>query len=65
MWRFRCRMIHAFSPAGFSLTHHHSENHLKIVENGDPILNAEDFYSALVVAQGNCLERTDETWGFR
>ena len=50
MWRFRCRMIHAFSPAGFSLTHHHSENHLKIVENGNPILNAEDFYSALVVA---------------
>jgi hypothetical protein len=50
MWRFRCRMIHAFSPAGFSFTHHHSENHFRYTENGNPILNAEDFYAALVTA---------------
>ena len=44
-------MIHAFSPAGFSLTHHHSEVHLKLDKNGDtPVLNAEDFCVALVIA---------------
>jgi hypothetical protein len=49
-WTFRCRMVHAFSPAGFSLMHHHSEGHLRRGQNWKPLLNAEDFYAALVVA---------------
>lgn len=50
MWKFRCRLVHSFSPAGFSLTHHHSENHMRVGDNGNPVLNAEDFYAALVSA---------------
>jgi hypothetical protein len=51
LWRFRCRLVHSFSPAGFTLTHHHSENHLRIdAGTGNPVLNAEDFYAALLVA---------------
>ena len=50
LWFFRCRTIHGFSPAGFLLTHHHSENHLKIADGGNPILNAEDFYAAFLTA---------------
>ena len=42
-------MFHAFSPQGFSLIHHRSEIHLSIGKNGDPILNAEDFYASLVI----------------
>ena len=49
-WTFRCRMVHAFSPVGFSLIHHHSEVHFRLGQNGKPILNAEDFYAALVIA---------------
>src|SRR5688572_29961113 len=43
-------MIHAFSPAGFALTHHHSEHHFRTAETGNPMLNAEDFYAALLFA---------------
>jgi hypothetical protein len=50
IWRFRCRMIHAFSPAGFSLTHYRREDHLKLGHNGNPLLNAENFYDELVAA---------------
>ena len=48
LWTFRCRMFHAFSPVGFSLTHHRSDLHLAAGSNGQPILNAEDFYAALL-----------------
>ena len=51
LWRFRCRMLHSFSPAGFVLTHHHSENHFRTADGtGNPVLNAEDFYGALLTA---------------
>jgi hypothetical protein len=52
LWCFRCRMVHGFSPAGFALTHHHSEGHLLQVESntGNPILNAEDVYAAFLSA---------------
>jgi hypothetical protein len=43
-------MVHSFSPAGFFLTHHHSEQHLRPTYDDRPVLNAEDFYTALVVA---------------
>jgi hypothetical protein len=51
LWFFRCRLIHGFSPAGFSLIHHHSEVHLRLNrDTGGPVLNAEDFYAALLFA---------------
>jgi len=51
LWQLRCRMLDGFSPAGFNLVHHRSEVHLKTAsETGNPILNAEDFYAALVFA---------------
>lgn len=51
LWFFRCRTVHGFSPAGFALTHHHGENHLRIdADTGNPVLNAEDVYAALVAA---------------
>jgi len=49
LWDFRNKIVHAFSPKYFVLTHHHSELHLSKTGNGI-ILNAEDFYSALLVA---------------
>ena len=48
LWKFRCRMLHGFSPAGYVLTHHHSEDHLKLLADGRWYLNAEDFYALLV-----------------
>lgn len=49
LWRFRNGMVHAFNTAGFALTHHHSELHLIEADDG-LILNAEDFYAALLQA---------------
>ena len=49
LWVFRNGMVHAFTTSSFSLTHHHSECHFGIV-NGSVILNAEDFYGALLTA---------------
>lgn len=43
-------LFHAFSPRKFSLTHGRSYAHLKKQGNGDHILNAEDFYAALLSA---------------
>jgi len=50
LWTFRCRMFHAFSPVGFSLTHHRSDLHLAMGSNGQPVLNGEDFYAAMLHA---------------
>ena len=49
LWDFRNKIVHAFSPEHFALTHHHSECHLSKTGNGI-ILNAEDFYGALLSA---------------
>ena len=39
--------MHGFSPGPYQLTHHNS--HLHLTQNGGvTILNAEDFYAALV-----------------
>ncbi|MFQ5882260.1 MAG: hypothetical protein ACE5I9_07280 [Candidatus Methylomirabilales bacterium] len=50
LWQFRNKIIHAFSTGRFALTHHHSELHFRRVSDGAVILNAEDFYSALLSA---------------
>lgn len=49
LWNFRNKIVHAFSPKHFVLIHHHSELHLSKTVNG-VILNAEDFYGALLSA---------------
>jgi hypothetical protein len=50
LWSFRNGMIHGFSPRMYAVTHHNSHLHLTRTPKGTPLLNAEDFYSALLVA---------------
>jgi hypothetical protein len=44
LWLFRCRMVHGFSPAYFTLTHHDPRTHLSRSAIGDTTLNAESFH---------------------
>jgi len=51
LYKFRCRLVHGFSPAGFALVHHAGGEHLTIEGGtGNPFLNAEDFFGALLSA---------------
>jgi hypothetical protein len=50
LWSFRNSMVHAFSTGKFVLVHHKSEYHLSKQSGGSVVLNAEDFYAALVSA---------------
>jgi len=48
LWRFRNLMVHAFNPGAFALVCHQSRLHLS--RQGEVmILNAEDFYAALLI----------------
>ena len=48
LWEFRNRMVHAFSPFGFTLTNDDKEKHFLFdKKKRQPILNAEDFYDAM------------------
>lgn len=49
LWKFRNAAVHGFTPGPFKLTHHNSYVHLT-TDGGQTILNAEDFYAALVTA---------------
>ena len=49
LWRLRNAIVHAFHPGPFALCHHMSRLHLTAA-HGQTILNAEDFYAALVEA---------------
>ena len=49
LWQFRNLMVHSFNPGPFILTFHQSRLHLT-VQDGRTVLNAEDFYAALVTA---------------
>jgi hypothetical protein len=49
LWKLRNAIVHAFHPGPFGLTHHMSRFHLTTA-HGQTILNAEDFYAALVEA---------------
>jgi hypothetical protein len=49
LWLLRNAIVHAFHPGPFALTHHMSRLHLTAPQ-GQTILNAEDFYSALIEA---------------
>ncbi|MFO0582039.1 MAG: hypothetical protein U0229_07205 [Anaeromyxobacter sp.] len=48
LWALRNDAVHGFSTGPFALTHHHTEQHLTTGPGGILILNAEDFYAALV-----------------
>src|SRR5258706_15373615 len=49
LWAFRNSMVHSFNPGPFALTHHNSRSHLSVV-HAPLLLNAEDFYAALLHA---------------
>jgi hypothetical protein len=49
LWELRNAVVHCFHPGPFALTHHASWAHLK--PQGETfVLNAEDFYAALLIA---------------
>jgi len=49
LWAFRNAAVHGFTPGPYKVTHHNSHIHLT-TDAGLTLLNAEDFYAALVVA---------------
>lgn len=49
LWKLRNAAVHGFSPGPYKLTHHNSHLHLT-QDGGLTVLNAEDFYAALVSA---------------
>jgi hypothetical protein len=50
LWELRNDIVHGFSTGPYGLIHHASHLHLKRDKQGQTILNAEDFYAALVTA---------------
>ncbi len=49
LWSLRNGIVHSFNPGPFALTHHNSRLHLQS-PHGQLVLNAEDFYAALLLA---------------
>jgi len=49
LWRLRNAAVHGFSPGPYKVTHHNSQLHLTM-DGGLTVLNAENFYAALVMA---------------
>ena len=49
LWKLRNAAVHGLSPGPYKLTHHHSQLHLT-KDGGLIVLNAEDFYGALLQA---------------
>lgn len=50
LWNFRNGMVHGFCPRRFALMEHKSHMHLRRTPEGITVLNAEDFYAALLGA---------------
>lgn len=50
LWRLRNASVHGFSPGPYALTHHNGHAHLTRTRENRLVLNAEDFYAALVIA---------------
>jgi hypothetical protein len=50
LYKLRCRMLHNFSPAYFSLTHGSPDKHFQKSEIGDTILSDEVFFSDMKTA---------------
>jgi len=61
LWEFRNAMVHAFSTGEFTLTHHRSELNLFKLPNDTVVLNAEDFYGALLSAAQAYFEEVRKT----
>jgi hypothetical protein len=62
LWELRNAVVHCFHPGPFALTHHASWAHLQS-QDGTIVLNAEDFYAALLIASKayfSELERSEE-----
>ena len=50
LYLLRCRVLHNFSPAYFSLVHGSPQDHLSISSIGDPVLSDEVFFGDLRMA---------------
>jgi hypothetical protein len=50
LYLFRCRMLHNFSPAFFSLAHESPGLHLKPSSHGDTVLSDETFFAHMRLA---------------
>lgn len=50
---FRCRILHNFSPAYFTLTHANPSAHLQDSSIGDTVLNDADFFADVAKAAAN------------
>lgn len=49
LWKLRNSAVHGFSPGPYGLVHHCGQLHMT-AHKGTTVLNAEDFYAALVIA---------------
>jgi hypothetical protein len=50
LWEFRNTMVHEFSPGPYALPHFNRNSHLTADAQARTVLNAENFYEALVEA---------------
>jgi hypothetical protein len=58
LWDLRNALVHGYSPGpAYKLTHHEQRAHLTTTADGLPVLNAEDFYAALVFAAKNYFDK--------
>jgi hypothetical protein len=60
LWQFRNAMVHSFNPGPYGLTHHTSRVHLT-AGHGPTMLNAEDFYAALLTASRSYFLELDKS----
>ena len=54
-------MIHGFCPRTFFLTKHQTHLHLREAASGATVLNAEDFYAALLEASRAYFEEIEKS----
>ncbi len=47
LYLLRCRLLHNFSPAYFSLTHAAPNSHLQVSSIGDTVLSDNEFFSGM------------------
>lgn len=50
LYKLRCRLLHNFSPAYFTLTHADASNHLQLSKIGDTLLSDDAFFGDLRAA---------------
>lgn len=57
LWKLRNDAVHVFLTGPYNLMHHSGHLHLTQDKDGLTILNAEDFYAALVLASKRYFDR--------